>query len=154
MLYFMIHNFFLKKYFRFFSLRLIKLLKTSWNLISNCLWQTNYTIYLYFTVALELDSLFHLVVHDLAVGLHQALSIKGSLPVQHLVHAHPQTPPVALRAVTALACRGSSKNKGQKGAGGCRKGIKIKLKYNYTKGVKVTHIDFGTLWGKLQTNQR
>ena len=41
----------------------------------------------------------YLVVHDLAVGLHQRLGVKRGLAIEHLVHAHPQGPPVALGAV-------------------------------------------------------
>lgn len=45
----------------------------------------------------------HLVVHDLAVGLHQRLGVKRRLSVEHLVHADAQRPPVALGAVPAHA---------------------------------------------------
>ena len=45
----------------------------------------------------------YLVVHDLPVGLDEALRIEGGLAVEHLVHAHSQRPPVALRTVAALA---------------------------------------------------
>ena len=47
----------------------------------------------------------YLVVHDLPVGLDEALRIEGGLAVEHLVHAHSQRPPVALRTVAALTCK-------------------------------------------------
>lgn len=42
-----------------------------------------------------------LMVHDLAVGFHQRLGVEWRLSIQHLVHADPQRPPVALRPVAA-----------------------------------------------------
>lgn len=43
------------------------------------------------------------MIHDLAVGLHQRLRVERRLPVQHLVHADAQRPPVALGPVPPLA---------------------------------------------------
>ena len=45
------------------------------------------------------------MVHDLAIGLDQALSVEGGLSIEHLVHAHTQGPPVALGPVPPLACK-------------------------------------------------
>ena len=42
------------------------------------------------------------MVHDFAVGLHEALRVERGLSVQHLEHADAERPPVALRAVPTL----------------------------------------------------
>lgn len=44
----------------------------------------------------------NLMVHDLAICLHQRLSIKGCLSIKHLVHAHTERPPVTLRPILSL----------------------------------------------------
>ena len=54
---------------------------------------------------LKCDYLAHLVVHDLPVGLDKALGVEGGLPIEHLVHANTQRPPVALGPVPPLACK-------------------------------------------------
>ena len=45
----------------------------------------------------------HLMIHDFPVCFNQGLGIEGGLAVQHLVHAHAEAPPVALRPVPPLA---------------------------------------------------
>ena len=42
------------------------------------------------------------MIHDLSVRLHKWLGVKRRLPVEHLIHAHAERPPVTLRAVSPV----------------------------------------------------
>lgn len=52
---------------------------------------------------MKLSKTLYLVVHYLAIGLHQRFSIEGGFPIQHFIHTDTQRPPITLRAIFALA---------------------------------------------------
>ena len=44
----------------------------------------------------------YFVVHDATVGFDQRFGVEGRLPVEHLVHADAERPPIAFGSVASL----------------------------------------------------